>query len=96
MDLAEARARGQGALRIEVDGAPDRFPDVGRLRGLLESYRANGSGTVAGCRVLLAYRNPAAAATIALPDAWRVRPEDRLLDDLRAQPRVRAVAIQYA
>jgi DNA polymerase-3 subunit alpha len=130
MDLAEARARAQAALRIEVETEAGGFPDVGRLRASLAAYRVGavdsardairgagpprrygpdngnrgGAGQHAaaqpagasGCRVVLAYRNPAAAATIVLPDAWRVRPDDRLLEDLRAHPRVRAVDIQYA
>jgi hypothetical protein len=108
MDLAEARARARAALRIDVDAARDAFPDIGRLREALAAYRvgaeaarpkagaAGGAPIETGCRVVLNYRNAAAVATIVLPDSWRVRPEDRLLDDLRVQPRVRAVGIQYA
>ena len=91
LDLAGARARAQAALRIEVDTTGGIYPDIGRLRTSLTPYRA---GEV-GCRVVLAYRNPDAAATIVFPDDWRVRPDDHLLDDLRSQPRVRAVGIEY-
>jgi len=50
----------------------------------------------AGCRVVVAYSNDAARVEIPLPDAWRVRGEDRLIDDLRAQSTVRSAAFAYA
>jgi hypothetical protein len=54
----------------------------------------NGHGG-AGCRVVLGYRNAQASAQIALPEEWRVRPEDALLADLLAQPRVQRAAFEY-
>jgi DNA polymerase-3 subunit alpha len=95
-DLADARARAQAALRIEMEGAPD----VARLRTLLQPYRvpsANGhpgSGP-GGCRVVVCYRNDVGRADLALPEEWRVRPDDALLDDLKLQGRVRAAAFAY-
>jgi hypothetical protein len=41
------------------------------------------------------YVNQVAAADIVLPDLWRVRGEERLIEDLRAQANVHA-AFQYA
>ncbi|HUN92914.1 MAG TPA: DNA polymerase III subunit alpha [Burkholderiaceae bacterium] len=102
MDLAEARIRAQGALRIEVDGTGEAVPAIKSLQALLMAYRvvpAESDPEAAadgGCRVVVAYRNLAGSAKIALPDAWRVNPEDRLLDELRVQPRVAAVAIEYS
>jgi DNA polymerase III subunit alpha len=49
-----------------------------------------------GCRVVVAYSNGSARVEIPLPDAWRVRAEDRLVDDLRAQATVRSAAFSYA
>jgi len=49
----------------------------------------------AGCRVVLRYANEQASADILLPDRWRVRGDDRLLEDLRSQAKVRA-AFCYA
>ncbi|MFY8120962.1 MAG: DNA polymerase III subunit alpha [Burkholderiaceae bacterium] len=54
----------------------------------------NGHGG-AGCRVVLGYRNAQASAQIALPEEWRVRPEDALLADLLVQPRVQRAAFEY-
>jgi DNA polymerase-3 subunit alpha len=93
MDLAEARARAQAALRIEVEGGTD----VGRLRTVLTPYRvpiANGNGAH-GCRVVVSYRNGVGHAELPLPEEWRVRPDDALLDDLKLQGRVRAAKFHY-
>ena len=49
----------------------------------------------AGCRVVMSYANGVAAAQIVLPDHWRVRGDERLVEDLRAQAQVSA-AFQYA
>jgi hypothetical protein len=54
----------------------------------------NGHGG-AGCRVVLGYRNAQASAQIALPEEWRVRPEDDLIAELLRQPRVRAAGFTY-
>jgi hypothetical protein len=48
-----------------------------------------------GCRVVMRYANQVAAADIVLPDLWRVRGDERLIEDLRAQANVRA-AFRYA
>jgi DNA polymerase III subunit alpha len=50
----------------------------------------------AGCRVVVAYSNGAARVEIPLPDAWRVRGEDRLIDDLRSQSTVSSAEFAYA
>jgi DNA polymerase-3 subunit alpha len=95
-DLAEARARAQAALRIEMEGATD----VARLRTLLAPYRvtsANGNpgNGLAGCRVVVNYCNGVGRADLALSEAWRVRPEDALIDDLKQQARVRSARFAY-
>ncbi|MGE5337399.1 MAG: DNA polymerase III subunit alpha [Gemmatimonadota bacterium] len=93
LDLAEARARAQAALRIEVDGVAS----VAKLKDALVPYRvANGNGEgAAGCRVVLHVANRGGCADLNLPDAWRVRGDERLLEELRAQPRVRGVGFHY-
>ncbi len=125
MDLAEARARAEARLRIELDSPID----MATLKSALEPYRArggngardgapgpngpgggngayagvgaggNGAGggaTSAGCRVVVGYRNGIAVADIALPEAWRVRPDETLLAELKAQPKVRSAYFNYA
>ena len=88
MDLAEARALSQAALTIQVAGETD----PGSLSEVLAAYRVSGAEPpgAAGCRVVMSYRNQQAAADIMLPDLWRVRGEERLIEDLRTQAKVSA------
>ncbi len=102
MDLAQARCGARAALRIEILGSQD----TAGLKDVLAAYRASGGGgngtngggaeSGAGCRVVVAYSNGAARVEIPLPDAWRVRAEDRLIADLRAQSTVRSAEFAYA
>ena len=55
--------------------------DAKRLQQLLAPYRASGGGA---CQVVVAYRNATAACEVALGDAWRVRPDSRLIAELGA------------
>jgi DNA polymerase-3 subunit alpha len=104
VDLAEARAQAQAALSIRVDARADPRP----LGEVLAAYRAapmnagansgggaGGGASVAGCRVVVRYVNQVAAAELVLPDLWRVRGDERLIEDLRTQANVSA-AFQYA
>ena len=91
MDLAEARARAAARLQIDCDGGAD----VSRLKSLLQSYRVTNGASPTGCRVVLGFRNAGGCAELVLPEEWRVRPDETLVTDLRAQPRVRRVAFQY-
>jgi len=95
VDLADARAQSQAALAIEVRDGIDRAC----LTEVLEAYRAPAPAEppagarppgAAGCRVVMHYANGVAAAQIVLPDAWRVRGDERLIDDLRNQANVQA------
>jgi DNA polymerase-3 subunit alpha len=93
MDLTEARARAAARLHIELEGAGD----AARLREALSAYRVQatdgpGSG---GCRVVVSYSNASGTVDVALPEGWRVRPDDRLIADLRGQARVRRAGFQY-
>ncbi|HTT13084.1 MAG TPA: DNA polymerase III subunit alpha [Burkholderiaceae bacterium] len=102
MDLGEARSRAEARLRIELDSAID----VASLKGALQAYRVrNGTppasqdrapnGTSQGCRVVVGYRNGDGSADVTLPEEWRVRPDETLLAELKAQPRVRTAYFKY-
>ena len=92
MDLTEARAKAAARLRIELDGAGD----ASRLREALSPYRVPGNvNGAAGCRVVVSYSNAAGTVDVALPEDWRVRPDDRLIADLRGQARVRRASFSY-
>ncbi len=92
MDLTEARARAAARLRIEVEGAGD----VLGLRDTLNPYRVTNGHAGSGCRIVISYSNRAGSVDVALPEEWRVRPEDRLAADLAMQPRVRRAYYNYA
>jgi DNA polymerase III alpha subunit len=91
MDLTEARASAAARLRIELDGAGD----AARLREALSPYRVSNGVGGAGCRVVVSYSNGCGTAEVALPEDWRVRPDDRLIADLRGQARVRQARFSY-
>ena len=73
--LGEARARFAKALRLSLNGG-SRAETAARLKDLLTPYRSG------GCPVRLTYRNSDAEAELALPDDWRVRLDDALLESL--------------
>ena len=78
LTLGEARARYARMLRLAMNGGT-RGGDAQRLQKLLAAHRgADG----AGCPVRLSYRNGQAEAEIPLPENWRVRLDDDLLDAL--------------
>jgi len=77
LDLESLRARFAARLRIAMNGEAD----AKRLQQLLAPYRASGGGA---CQVVVAYRNSSAACEVALGDAWRVRPDSRLIAELGA------------
>jgi len=77
LDLEGLRARFAARLRIAMNGEAD----AKRLQQLLAPYRASGGGA---CQVVVAYRNATAACEVALGDAWRVRPDSRLIAELGA------------
>ncbi len=91
MDLTEARARAAARLRIEVDGAGD----VARLRDALIALPDHERTAARGCRIVVNYSNGTGSVDIPLPEDWRVRPEDRLVAELAAQPRVRRAYFKY-
>jgi len=77
LDLESLRARFAARLRIAMNGEAD----AKRLQQLLAPYRASGGGA---CQVVVAYRNATAVCEVALGDAWRVRPDSRLIAELGA------------
>jgi DNA polymerase III subunit alpha len=77
LDLDGLRARFAARLRLAMNGEAD----ARRLQQLLAPYRASGSGA---CQVVVAYRNAEAECDVALGEAWRVRPDGRLLAELGA------------
>jgi len=64
-------------LKLALNGQTDN-ETAARLRALLSPYR----GIAGTCPVRIQYRNDTAETELALPDAWRVRLEDRLIDEL--------------
>ena len=77
LDLESLRGRYAARLRIAMNGQAD----AKRLQQILTPYRASGSGA---CQVVVEYVNGTAACKVALGEAWRVKPDDRLLAELAA------------
>jgi len=75
LDLDALRARYAARLRIALNGQAD----AKRLQQVLAPYRSSAQGA---CQVLVLYDNGKAACQVALGDAWRVRPDGRLLAEL--------------
>jgi DNA polymerase-3 subunit alpha len=81
LDLEAARGRFASRLRISMNGQAD----ARRLQELLAPYRASGGASGSGaCQVVVSYRNATAACDVALGEAWRVRPDSRLIAELGA------------
>ncbi|MCL2644772.1 MAG: DNA polymerase III subunit alpha, partial [Betaproteobacteria bacterium] len=92
-NLSEARARFARGLRLRLDiqkfnGTADAA--INRLFALLEPFRAN------VCPVQISVRNGRAEGDLALGDAWRVKPDDALLENLREWLPPGAVEVVYA
>jgi DNA polymerase-3 subunit alpha len=89
LDLEGLRSRYAARLRIAMNGGAD----AKRLQQILAPYRASGSGA---CMVVISYQNSTAGCEVALGDAWRVRPDARLLSDLGAWLTPANVEVLYA
>jgi DNA polymerase-3 subunit alpha len=77
LDLEGLSGRYAARLRLVMNGGAD----AKRLQQALMPYRASGPGT---CLVVVSYSNGQVASDVVLGDAWRVRPEGRLIDELGA------------
>jgi DNA polymerase-3 subunit alpha len=67
--------------------------DARKLQQILAPYRASGNGA---CMVVVSYQNSTAGCDVALGDAWRVRPDARLISDLGAWLTPANVEVVYA
>jgi DNA polymerase-3 subunit alpha len=75
LDLEGLRNRYVARLRLAMNG----LADAKRLQEVLSPYRATGQGS---CQVVVAYENGKAACEVVLGDAWRVRADPKLIDEL--------------
>jgi len=92
LDLESLRGRYAARLRIAMNGKTDETRDAKRLQQILTPYRASGSGA---CQVVVEYQSGAAACKVTLGEAWRVKPDDRLLSELGAWLRPENVQVVY-
>jgi len=93
LDLEGLRGRYAARLRIAMNGKTDEMRDAQRLQQMLAPYRASGNGA---CQVVISYRNSNAACEVALGDAWRVKPDSRLLAELAAWVTPENVQVIYS
>jgi DNA polymerase-3 subunit alpha len=89
--LAAARARYARELRLSMNGEASAAPAAAatRLKELLAPYR-NGP-----CPVAITYANGRSLCEVRLGDAWKVSPDDGLVEQLRAWLRPENVAFHY-
>jgi DNA polymerase III subunit alpha len=105
LDLTRARIEHARSLRLSMNGGSDGR----RLQEMLARYRvaaapgsAGGYGAAdpdeapRGCPVEVHYRNGTASVAVRLGDAWRVRPEEGLLLELREWLSPEGVELRYA
>jgi len=77
LDLEGLSGRYPARLKLAMNGGAD----AKRLQQMLQPYRATGQGT---CQVVVSYGNGKAACEVVLGEAWRVRPDGKLIDELGA------------
>ncbi|MFT4714088.1 MAG: DNA polymerase-3 subunit alpha, partial [Candidatus Azotimanducaceae bacterium] len=77
LDLLEARERSIKCLRLSLNGSVLDTGFCQELAGLLLPYKG------VGCRVSIQYQRSDAVAEVSLGDAWRVSPDDQLIQNLR-------------
>jgi len=77
LDLESLSGRYPARLKLAMNGGAD----AKRLQQMLRPYRATGQGT---CQVVVSYGNGKAACEVVLGEAWRVRPDGKLIDELGA------------
>ena len=92
LDLASLRARFASQLLIAMNGKTDETRNARRLMDMLAPYRTAGEGA---CPILVHYENAGASCDVALGDAWRVRPDERLIGELSAWLSPEAVRFQF-
>jgi len=89
LDLEALRGRYAARLKIAMNGGAD----AKRLQQVLAPYRASGQGA---CLVVVSYANDKAACEVVLGEAWRVRPDGRLLAELGDWLKPQNVQLVYA
>jgi DNA polymerase-3 subunit alpha len=89
LDLDALRSRYAARLKIAMNGQAD----AKRLQQVLAPYRASGTGA---CQVIVRYENAAATCEVTLGEAWRVKPDGRLLAELGAWLAPENVQVLYA
>ena len=108
MDLTMARQEHGRALCLRMNGASDAV----RLKALLDPFRVQTSALALdgvftaddneaaplprGCPVEIEYHNHAARCAVRLGDAWRIRPDEALLVELRRWLSDTGVELRYA
>ncbi|MBD3670364.1 MAG: DNA polymerase III subunit alpha [Gammaproteobacteria bacterium] len=88
-DMEQARNRFARALVIRVDHNKAGNGFVPELSRTLEPYKEG------DCRVVLDYENDSASSRILLGDAWRISPNETLLNKLRNLAGEDHVQLQY-
>jgi DNA polymerase III subunit alpha len=99
LDLTRARQEHARALTLRMNGGSDGR----RLQQMLAPYRTGRPDAAGradaeprGCPVEIHYHNGSARCAVRLGDAWRIRPEEALLTELRDWLSPAGVELRYA
>jgi len=90
-DLQLAREARAKSLRVRLNGQAD----AGRLRQMLNPFRAEPENGVPGVPVDIVYGRDNFLCTVRLGEEWRVRMADTLLENLSAWARPDGVEVTY-
>ena len=87
--LLDARSQAVRALELQLDESDFRPDFRVEFQRLLSEYRGE-------CPVTIEYRRRGAAASLRLPETWRVQPSDELLQRLRDRYGAKRVRLAYS
>ncbi|HET8711838.1 MAG TPA: DNA polymerase III subunit alpha [Spongiibacteraceae bacterium] len=87
--LLDARSRAVRALELKLSESDFRGDFQREFQHLLGEHRGE-------CPVVIRYRRHGAAASLRLPEAWRVQPTDELLQRLRDRYGAERVRLAYS
>ncbi|HIG41615.1 MAG TPA: DNA polymerase III subunit alpha [Gammaproteobacteria bacterium] len=91
-DLVQARERSVKRLRLSLNGMKLKDNFTSELAEILEPFKGQAGR---GCPVSIAYTRANAQAEVTLGDAWRVSPDDDLIQNLRDRYGADQVILDY-
>lgn len=97
LDLGAARANYARSLHLQLDAAGRAPVNPTQLKAWLQPHCASRTpgADESGCPVVVSFHNGQALCELQLGQAWRVRPDDELLQNLKSKLGEAQVKLQY-